>query len=75
MVLQQLIRLLTDRYGCDPEDVTMTASLDDLNVTDDERYEVAALLWETYVPAAWPEELPLLETVEDLVGFIEDRMG
>ncbi len=75
MVLQQLIRLLTDRYGCDPEDVTMSALLDDLNITDDERYELASLLWEMYVPAPWPEELPALETVEDLVGLIEDQMG
>lgn len=75
MVLQQLTHLLTDRYGCDPEDVVMAASFDDLNITDDERCDLAALLWEMYVPAASPDELPPFDTVEDLVGFIEDRMG
>ncbi len=75
MVLQQLTRLLTDRFGCDAEDVTMAASLDDLNITDDERCDLAILLWEMYVPAAMPDELPPFDTVEDLVGFIEDRMG
>ncbi len=75
MVLQQLTHLLTDRFGCDPEEITMAASLDDLNITDDERYDLAMLLWEMYIPAALPDEWPLLETVEDLVGFIEDQMG
>lgn len=75
MVLQKLTYLLSDRYGCDPEDVVMAASLDDLNITDDERYDVATLLWEMYIPAALPDDFPPFETVEDLVGFIEDRMG
>ena len=75
MVKQQLTHLLTDRYGCDAEDVTMAASLDDLNITDDERCELAMLLWDMYVPAPLPDNLPPFDTVEDLVGFIEDRMG
>lgn len=75
MVLQKLTYLLTDRYGCDAEDVTMAASFDDLNITDDERCDLAVLLWEMYVPAALPDEMPPFDTVEDLVGFIEDQMG
>lgn len=75
MVLQKLTYLLTDRYGCDAEDICMAASLDDLNITDDERYDLAALLWEMYIPRALPDDFPPFETVEDLVGFIEDRLG
>ena len=75
MVLQKLTYLLTDRYGCDTEDVCMAASLDDLNITDDERCDLAALLWEMYVPEVLPDDFPPFDTVEDLVGFIEDRVG
>ncbi len=75
MVLQQLTHLLTDRFGCDAEDITMAASFDDLNITEDERCDLAAILWEMYVPAALPDELPPFDAVEDLVGFIEDRLG
>ena len=75
MVLQQLSKLLTDRFGCDAEEITMAAYFDDLNVTEDERCEVAAVLWELYVNDPLTEDFPAFETVEDLVGYIEDRMG
>lgn len=75
MVLQQLAKLLIDRFGCDAEDIEMAASFDDLNITEDERYELFAILWELYGTASLPEELPPFDTVEDLVGYIEDRMG
>ena len=75
MVLEIFRKLLIDRVGCDAEDVTMAASLDDLNVTDDERTELAAVLWEMFVSAPLPDEFPAWDTVEDLVGYIEDQMG
>ncbi len=75
MVLQQLTRLLVDRFGCDAEDVIMAADLDDLNITNDERLELALVLWEMNIAAPMPNELPPFETVEDLVGYIEDQMG
>ena len=75
MVLQQLTKLLTDRFGCDAEDVTMAASFDDLNITEDERCELALVLWEQHLAVPMPDALPLFDTVEDLVGYIEDRMG
>lgn len=75
MVLQQLAKLLIDRFGCDAEDITMAASLDDLNITDDERCELAMVLWELHIAAPMPDTLPPFDTVEDLVGYIEDRMG
>ena len=33
MVLQQLTKLLIDRFACFEEDISMAASFDDLNVT------------------------------------------
>ena len=75
MVLEILRKLLIDRVGCEAEDVEMAASLDDLNVTEDERIELAMTLWEMFVSEPIPEEFPAWELVEDLVGYIEDRMG
>ena len=74
MVLEQLTVLLVDRFGCDAEDVTMAASFDELNITDDERYELAAVLSEVYLSTK-QDDFPPFDTVEDLVGYIEDRMG
>lgn len=75
MVLQQLATLLIDRFGCEAEDITMAASFDELNITDGEREELALVLWELNLAAPLPDELPIFELVEDLVGYIEDRMG
>lgn len=75
MVLQLLTHLLVDRFGCDAEDVTMAASLDDLNLTQEERCETALWLWERFVDEPVPDDLPPLETVEDMVALIEDRLG
>ena len=74
MVLHYLITLLADRYGCDPEDVTMAALLDDLNLTMDDRGEISMLLGELYGVEIPTDDLETFETVEDLVGFVEDRM-
>ena len=75
MVLQQLTKLLTDRFGCFEEDIFMAASFYDLNITESERCELAAVLWELHVAAPLPDDLPPFDLVEDLVGYIEDRMG
>lgn len=52
----------------------MASSLDDLNLTDDERMDIAVLLQEQYgveIPAG---ALATFSTVEDMVGYIEDRL-
>ena len=74
MVFETLFQLLCDHYACEQEDVTMASSLDDLNLTDDERTDIAVLLQEQYgveIPAA---KLAGFATVEDMVGYIEDRL-
>lgn len=72
-VLPFLTKQLADRYGCDPEDVTMAATLDDLNLSDDDRSEIALLLGEVFGVEIPTGELLSFETVEDLVGYVEDR--
>lgn len=74
MVFETLSQLLCDHYACERDDVTMASSLDDLNLTDDERMDIAVLLQEQYgveIPAG---ALATFSTVEDMVGYIEDRL-
>lgn len=74
MILQQLRHLLSDRFGCDGDDVVMAASLDELNLYPQDRAEIAALLGDLYAVEIAPEDIDAWETVEDIVGYIEDHM-
>ena len=73
MVLEKLTLLLMDQVGCAAEDVTMNARLDDLNLIPDDRAELAFTLGEFYGVEIPEEALGGFETVEDVVGYIEDR--
>lgn len=72
-VLERVRDFLCERTGCDPEEVELAATFDDLNVADFEREALALLLTEIYEIAIPEEELAAFETVEDLVGYVEDR--
>lgn len=74
-VLDVLMRLFCTKYGCEPEDVEMAASLDDLNIAPHEREDMAMVLEEIYGIPIDDDTLERFETVEDVVGFIEDRMN
>ncbi len=74
MVLQNLQKLLIDRFGCFEEDITLSASLDDLNLYNDDREEIAVWFGDLYGVEISAEELAALTTVEDVVGYIEDHM-
>lgn len=63
---------LCERCGCVWEDVELAASFDDLNVADFEREGLAFLLGEAYDVDIPTEELFAFETLEDMVGYIED---
>ena len=63
------------KYGCEPEDVEMAASLDDLNIAPHEREDMAMVLEEMYGIPIDDDVLDGFETVEDVVGFIEDRLS
>ena len=74
-VLDVLMRLFCMKYGCEPEDVEMAASLDDLNIAPHEREDMAMVLEEMYGIPIDDDVLDGFETVEDVVGFIEDRLS
>jgi len=64
---------LCERCGCEYDDVELAASFDDLNVADFERETLAFLLSEAYDVDIPHEELFAFETLEDLIGYVEDR--
>ena len=53
----------------------MAASLDDLNIAPHEREDMAMILEELYGIAIDDTTLDEFETVEDVVGYIEDRLN
>ncbi len=73
-VFEETRDFLCERCGCFYEDVEMAATLDGLNVANFEREELAFLLTERHGVEIPTEELFAFETVEDLVGYIEDRL-
>ncbi|MBQ4616948.1 MAG: hypothetical protein IJB27_01075 [Clostridia bacterium] len=64
---------LCERCGCHPDDVELAATFDALNVADFERESLALLLSEAFEIEVPSDELFAFETLEDLVGYIEDR--
>ncbi len=74
-VLDILTALFCEKYGCDPEDVEMAASLDELNIAPHEREDMAMVLGEMYGIDFDDEVLFGFETVEDVVGYIEDILN
>lgn len=74
-VLDVLTHLFCRNYGCEPEDVEMAATLDDLNIAPHEREDMAVFLGEMYGVDINDEALYGFETVEDVVGYVEDRLN
>lgn len=72
-VFERSREFLCERCGCEYDDVELAASFDDLNVADFERETLAFLLSEAYDVDIPHEELFAFETLEDLVGYVEDR--
>lgn len=73
-VLDILTALFCEKYGCDPEDVDMAASLDELNIAPHEREDMAMVLGEIYGMDIDDDALDGFDTVEDVVGYVEDRL-
>lgn len=73
-VLDVLVRLFCTKYGCEPEDVVLAASLDELNIAPHEREDMAMLLEEMYGIVIDEDTLDGFETVEDVVAHIEDNL-
>ena len=73
-VLDVLTALFCRNYGCEPEEVQMDATLDELNIAPHEREHMAVVLEELYGIAIDDDTLDGFETVEDVVGYVEDRL-
>ena len=73
-VLDVLTALFCRNYGCEPEDVEMSATLDELNIAPHEREDMAVFLGEMYGVEIDDDALDGFETVEDVVGFVEDYL-
>ena len=73
-VLEVLTTLFCSKYGCDPEDVEMAATLDELNIAPHEREDMAMFLEELYGVEINDDTLDGFDTVEDVVGYIEDML-
>lgn len=74
-VLDVLTVLFCRNYGCDPDDVEMAATLDELNIAPHEREDMAVFLGEMYGVDIDDDTLNGFETVEDVVGFVEDYLN
>ena len=74
MVLQMVRRLCADRYGCEEEDVVLTASIDELNLTPDELDDMSVALSDAYGVTIPDDAMASFVTIEDIVGYVEDRL-
>ena len=74
-VLDVLTVLFCRNYGCDPDDVEMAATLDELNIAPHEREGMAVFRGEMYGVDIDDDTLDGFETVEDVVGFVEDYLN
>ena len=74
-VLDVLTQLFCRNYGCDSEDVEMAATLDELNIAPHEREHMAVFLGEMYGVDINDDVLYGFETVEDVVGYVEDHFN
>ena len=74
-VLEILTTLFCGKYGCEPEDVTMAATLDDLNIAPHEREDMAMTLEELYGVVIDDAARDGFDTVEDVVAYIEDILN
>ena len=74
-VLDVLTALFCEKYACDPECVEMAASLDELNIAPHEREDMAVFLGELYGVDIDDDTLDGFETVEDVVGYVEDYLN
>ncbi len=73
-VLEVIRRLFAGKYACDPADVELTATLDDLNIAPFERRDMLMTLGTLYRLDIDPQTAAGWQTVEDIVEYIEDRL-
>ncbi len=73
MVFRDVEKLCLGRYGCEGP-IEMASTFDELNILPHEREDMALTLEEIYGVAIPDEALAAFESIEDIVGYIEDRI-
>lgn len=74
MVLEFLKETLSEQLACDEQDIEMETYLDDLNLTNEERTELALALSDHYGITITDEQTTAFETIEDVVACVEDQL-
>jgi acyl carrier protein len=74
MVFGYLKNLLSEQFACDEDDIELASLLDDLNLTDSDRAEIAFILSEHYGVEISDSQAEEFSTVEDIVACVEDQL-
>lgn len=74
VVLEFLKEVLGEQMACDEQDIEMETRLDDLNLAEEDRTELALALSDHYGVTITDEQAASFETVEDVVACVEDQL-
>ena len=75
MVLDKMKDILVEQLECDPEDITMESLLvDDLGADSLDAIDIVMSVEDTFKVEVPDEILEKIETVGDIVNYIEDHI-
>ena len=75
MVLDKMKDILVEQLECDPEDITMESLLvDDLGADSLDAIDIVMSVEETFKVEVPDEIIEKIETVGDIVNYIEDHI-
>ena len=74
MILQKVIRLLSDELGVDEANIGSSMSLEDLGVDEMAMDNLVMALESEYGLEVSPEQTDRFESVEDVASFVEDNL-
>lgn len=75
MVYEMAVQLLSDALVCDPEGIGMNSRLrEELELSSSDLQEILSAMAEEFSFSWRPHDLEDLNTVQDLVSYIEDRI-
>ena len=74
VILQKVIRLLSDELGVDEANIGSSMSLEDLGVDEMAMDNLVMALESEYGLEVSPEQTDRFETVEDVASFVEDNL-
>lgn len=75
MIFETIRALLAEQLGFEETEITVKASLeDDLQVQESDLQEIMLLLEQEYELTWSEEDLRAMETVRDLVSFVENQV-